>query len=75
MFHVYVTPVEDKKEMKSYGSLFLREFLKFKGGVPNLRKSKKLSMNCCLLTSDTLDASHQTQTTGNTNDSFCITYT
>jgi len=33
-------------------------------------------MNCCLLvTSDTFDASHQTQTTCNTNDSFCIIYT
>jgi len=27
-----------------------------------------------LATSDTLDASHQTQTRGNTNDSFCIIY-
>jgi len=38
-------PVEDKKEMKSYQSLFLREFLKFKRGVPNLSHAMLIAEN------------------------------
>ena len=45
MLHVYVTSVEDKKEMKSYQSLFLREFLKFKRGVPNLSHAMLIAEN------------------------------
>jgi len=82
MLHVYVTPVEDKKEMKSYQNLFLREFLKFKRGVPNLSHAMLISENRKtfdeLLPScnqRSLDASHQTQTKGNAKYSFCIMYT
>ena len=35
----------------------------------------KILQRCLLATSDTLDASHQTQTSGNANDSFCVIHT
>jgi len=41
----------------------------------NRKTFDELFVAFLLPTSDTLDARHQTQTTGNTNDSFCIIYT